>query len=74
MSSYDDETFVKAWEGAERSRHARLLQELRHEYRTSLRASASVRSATDSTDSLRVPSAPHQQVEPQSRLSIQVKK
>lgn len=35
--NYEDETFVREWEATERSRHSRLLEEMKHEYR-SLRA------------------------------------
>ncbi|NJL22991.1 MAG: hypothetical protein HC895_22680 [Leptolyngbyaceae cyanobacterium SM1_3_5] len=51
----DLEAFAREWEAAERSRHARLLEQLKHEYRELSRASASVEQAIAPPYSVRLP-------------------
>lgn len=71
------ETFVREWEATERSRHARLLEEVKHEYRSQRQTIAQeLRSNIASTEATKLPmpytprlprAIPHQQVKPQSQ-------
>ncbi|MBD2092378.1 hypothetical protein H6F67_21240 [Microcoleus sp. FACHB-1515] len=59
------EAFAREWETAERSRHTRLLEQLRREYRESPQVSAPGEIAIDAPYSVRLPRAVSlQQVKP----------
>lgn len=63
------DAFGREWEAAERSRHTRLIEQLKREYREVPRVSAPIEAAIDVLYSVRLSqSVLRQPVKPQSRL------